>query len=47
MAKKKKKKNQELSGYEKRRLRTQRIIFIVIGIVIILTMLISLVGNIY
>jgi predicted nucleic acid-binding Zn ribbon protein len=46
MAKKKKKQNQ-LSGYERRRLRTQRIIFIGIGIVIILSMVISLVGNVY
>jgi predicted nucleic acid-binding Zn ribbon protein len=47
MAKKKNKKSKELSGYEKRRLRTQRIIFIGIGVVIILSMLISLVGNVY
>lgn len=46
MAKKKKKQN-ELTGYEKRRLRTQRIIFIGIGIIIILSMVISLVGNVY
>jgi predicted nucleic acid-binding Zn ribbon protein len=44
---KKKKKQREMSGYEKRRLRTQRIIFIGIGIVIILSMVISLVGNVY
>jgi predicted nucleic acid-binding Zn ribbon protein len=41
----KKKKQKELSGYEKRRLRTQRIIFIGIGIIIILTMVISLVAK--
>jgi predicted nucleic acid-binding Zn ribbon protein len=45
MAKKKKKKK-ELLGYEKRRLRTQQMIFIGVGIIIILSMLISLVGNI-
>ncbi|MFL7891376.1 MAG: hypothetical protein ACK2UM_14335 [Anaerolineales bacterium] len=45
MAKNKKKK--ELSGYERRRLRTQQLIFIGIGVIIILSMLISLVGNIY
>lgn len=45
MAKKKKKKK-DLSGYEKRRLRTQQMIFIGVGIIIILSMLISLVGNI-
>ena len=43
MAKKKK----ELSAYERRRLRTQQIIFIVIGIILILSMLISLVGNVF
>ncbi|MGW8144648.1 MAG: hypothetical protein ACWGN2_09655 [Anaerolineales bacterium] len=43
----KKKKQKELSGYEKRRLRTQRIIFIAIGTIIILTMVISLVANVY
>ena len=43
MAKKKK----ELSSYEKRRLRTRQIIFIVIGILLILSMLISLVGNVF
>ena len=46
MAKKKKKKKKELSGYEKRRLRTQQIVFIAIGIIIILSMVISLVANI-
>ena len=46
MAKKKKKKK-ELSTYEKRRLRTRQIIFIVIGIRLILSMLISLVGNVF
>jgi predicted nucleic acid-binding Zn ribbon protein len=46
MAKKKKKKKKELSGYEKRRLRTQQIVFIGIGIIIILSMVISLVANI-
>ncbi len=45
MAKKKKKKK-ELSGYEKRRLRTQQLIFIGVGVLIILSMLISLVANI-
>jgi predicted nucleic acid-binding Zn ribbon protein len=45
MAKKRKKKK-ELTGYERRRLRTQQIIFIGIGIIIILSMLISMVGNI-
>ncbi|MES0361252.1 MAG: hypothetical protein ABUK20_10080 [Anaerolineales bacterium] len=45
MAKKKKKKK-EISGHEKRRLRTQQLIFIGFGIIIILSMLISLVGNI-
>jgi len=44
MAKKKKKK--ELSGSERKRLRTQQIIFIGFGIIIILSMLISMVGNI-
>ena len=44
---KKKKKQKEISGYEKRRLRTQRIIFIGVGIIIILSMVISLVGNVY
>jgi predicted nucleic acid-binding Zn ribbon protein len=44
MAKKKKKK--ELSGTERKRLRTQQIIFIGFGIIIILSMLISMVGNI-
>ena len=42
MAKKKK----ELSQREKRRLRTQQIIFITIGIIIILAMVLSLVTNI-
>ena len=45
MAKKKKKKK-ELSGYEKKRLRTQQLIFIGVGVLIILSMLISLVSNI-
>ena len=45
MAKKKKKKK-EISGHEKRSLRTQQLIFIGFGIIIILSMLISLVGNI-
>ena len=44
MAKKKKKK--ELSGFERRRLRSQQLIFIGIGVIIILSMLISLVANI-
>jgi predicted nucleic acid-binding Zn ribbon protein len=44
MAKKKKKK--EISGYERRRLRTQQLIFIGIGVIIILSMIISMVGNI-
>jgi predicted nucleic acid-binding Zn ribbon protein len=44
---KKKKKQKEASSYEKRRLRTQRIIFIGFGIMIILSMVISLVGNVY
>jgi predicted nucleic acid-binding Zn ribbon protein len=44
MAKKKKKK--DLSGSERKRLRTQQIIFIGFGIIIILSMLISMVGNI-
>ena len=43
MAKKKKKK--DLSGSERKRLRTQQIIFIGFGIIIILSMLISMVGN--
>ena len=42
MAKKKK----ELSGYEKKRVRTQQLIFIGIGVIIILSMIISMVGNI-
>jgi hypothetical protein len=41
MAKKKK-----LSGYEKRNLRLQQIIFIAIGVIIILSMVISLIVNI-
>jgi predicted nucleic acid-binding Zn ribbon protein len=45
MAKNKNKKK-GLSGYERRRLRTQQLIFIGIGVIIILSMLISLVGNI-
>ena len=45
MAKKKKKKK-ELSGYEKKRVRTQQLIFIGIGVIIILSMIISMVGNI-
>jgi predicted nucleic acid-binding Zn ribbon protein len=44
---KKKKKQKEVSGYDKKRLRTQRIIFIGFGIVIILSMVISLIGNVY
>ncbi len=47
MAKKKKKKTKEISGYEKRRLRTQRIVFIGIGILLILSMVISLVSNVF
>jgi len=43
---KKKKKNRELSGYEKKRVRTQQLIFIGIGVIIILSMIISMVGNI-
>jgi len=38
-------KKKELSKYEKRRLRTQQIIFIVIGVILILSMVISLVTN--
>lgn len=40
-----KKKKREISNYDKRRLRTQQIIFVVIGIIIILSMVISLVSN--
>jgi len=38
-------KKKDLSNYEKRRLRTQQIIFITIGVVVILSMVISLVTN--
>jgi predicted nucleic acid-binding Zn ribbon protein len=38
-------KKKELSKYEKRRVRTQQIIFIVIGVILILSMVISLVTN--
>jgi len=41
-----KKKKREISKREKRRLRTQQIIFIGIGLVIIITMIISLIINI-
>jgi len=40
------KKQKNLSAYEKRRLRTQQIVFIVIGIIVILSMVISLLINI-
>jgi hypothetical protein len=40
------KKKNTLSAYEKRRLRTQQIIFIVIGGIVILSMVISLLINI-
>jgi hypothetical protein len=43
MAKKKKK---ELSRVEKRRLRTQQIILIAIGLIVIISMIISLITNI-
>ncbi len=42
MAKKKKK---ELSKFEKRRLRSQQIIFIAIALIIILSMVISLIAR--
>ncbi len=42
MAKNKKK---DLSGYDKRRLRRQQVIFIVIGIILILSMVISMVAK--
>jgi predicted nucleic acid-binding Zn ribbon protein len=38
-------KKKELTNYEKRRLRTQQILFIVVGVVVILSMVISLVTN--
>lgn len=38
-------KKKELTNYEKRRLRTQQIIFITIGVIVILSMVISLVTN--
>ena len=41
-----KKKKREISKREKRRLRTQQIIFIGIGLIIIITMIISLIINI-
>ena len=41
----KKKKNKELSGSERRRLRTQQIVAISIGVILILSMILSLVGN--
>lgn len=44
---KKRKKQKELSAYEKRRIRTQQMIFIIIGIILILSMVISLVGNVF
>ena len=40
-----KKKKYQLSGREKRRLRTQQAIFIAIGVIIILSMVISLVAK--
>lgn len=40
-----KQKKREISNYEKRRLRTQQIIFIAIGVIIILSMVISLVSK--
>ncbi|HJW89184.1 MAG TPA: hypothetical protein VJ436_00940 [Anaerolineales bacterium] len=40
-----KKKKNEMSGYEKRRLRLQQIIFITIGVFVILSMVISLFIN--
>jgi predicted nucleic acid-binding Zn ribbon protein len=40
-----KKKSKELSNYERRRLRTQQIIFIAIGVLVILSMVISLFIN--
>lgn len=42
----KKKKKNEMSGRDKRRLRIQQIIFIAIGVLIILSMVISLFTNI-
>jgi len=42
MAKKKKK---ELSGFEKRRLRSQQIVLIAIGLIVIISMIMSLVSN--
>jgi predicted nucleic acid-binding Zn ribbon protein len=41
-----KKKKREISKRDKRRLRTQQIIFIGIGLIIIITMIISLIINI-
>jgi predicted nucleic acid-binding Zn ribbon protein len=38
-------KKKELSNYEKRRLRTQQIIFVIIGLIVILSMVISLVAK--
>jgi len=40
------KKQKNLSAFEKRLLRTQQIVFIVIGIIVILSMVISLLINI-
>jgi predicted nucleic acid-binding Zn ribbon protein len=40
-----KKKNRELSNYERRRLRIQQVIFIAIGVLVILSMVISLFIN--
>jgi predicted nucleic acid-binding Zn ribbon protein len=40
------KKKSNLTAYEKRRLRTQQIVFIVIGGIVILSMVISLLINI-
>lgn len=41
-----KKKKREITKRDKRRLRTQQIIFIAIGIIIILSMVISMIINI-
>jgi predicted nucleic acid-binding Zn ribbon protein len=39
------KRRKDLSSYEKRRLRFQQIVFITIGVIVILSMVISLVVN--
>lgn len=38
-------KKKQLSNYERRRMRTQQIIFVIIGIIIIFSMVISLIAR--